>query len=142
MRCGFTLPELAIALLVAGFVLAVAVRPMGRALDHFAADGAARDVTTLLAVARQTAVTHGRLARLRVTSESLVIDTLGERGWTRHRGWPGPLARGVTVTATNALVAFAPTGLAWGVSNTSIALRRGSHVETVIVSRTGRVRRG
>lgn len=142
MRRGFTLLELAIVLSVAGFVLALSQRPLRRALDHFAADGAARDVTTLLAVTRQTAVALGRRARLRVTPESLAVDTLGNTGWGRHRAWPGPADRGVTVAASNPIVVFAPTGLAWGVSNTTIVLMRGSHVETVIVSRVGRVRRG
>lgn len=142
MRRGFTLLELAIVLSLAGFVLALSLRPVKRALDHFAADGAARDVTTLLATARHTAVAQGRRARLRVTGESLAIDTLGPVGWGRHRAWPGPAERGVTVTTSNPIVVFAPTGLAWGVSNTSITLSRGSHVETVVVSRAGRVRRG
>lgn len=142
MERGFTLLELAIVLVIAGFVLALSVRPARRALDHIAADGAARDVTTLLAVARQTAVAQGRRARLRVAAESLTIDTLGGTSWGPHRSWPGPAERGVALAASNPTVAFAPTGLAWGVSNTSITLTRGSHVETVIVSRVGRVRRG
>jgi prepilin-type N-terminal cleavage/methylation domain-containing protein len=142
MRRGFTLLELAIVLSLAGFVLALSLRPMRRALDHFAADGAARDITTVLAITRQTAVVHGRRARLRITAESLTVDTLGRAGWGRHRVWLGPADRGVGVTASNPVVVFAPTGLAWGVSNTSITLVRGSHVETVIVSRAGRVRRG
>lgn len=142
MARGFTLLELAIVLVVAGFVLALSARPIRRALDHLAADGAARDVTTLLAVARHTAVAQGHRARLRVAAESLTIDTLGATGWGLHRSWLGPAGRGVTVATSNAVVAFAPTGLAWGVSNTSITLSRGSHVETVIVSRVGRVRRG
>lgn len=142
MKRGFTLLELAVVLVIAGFVLAVSVRPIRAALDGFAADGAARDVTTLVATARQTAVAQGRRARLRVTADSLTIDTLGSPGWGVHRSWPGPADRGVSVTASNAVVTFAPSGLAWGVSNTSITLTRGSHVETVIVSRVGRVRRG
>lgn len=142
MARGFTLLELATVLVIAGFVLALAIRPARDALDAFAVDGAARDVTTLLATARQTAAAQGRRARLRVAAESLVIDTLGTDGWGVHRAWSGPAGRGVAITTSNVVVAFAPTGLAWGVSNTSITLSRGSHVETVVVSRVGRVRRG
>lgn len=142
MARGFTLLELAIVLVIAGFVLALSVPPARRALDHLAADGAARDLTTLLATARHTAVAQGRRTRLRVAADSLVIDTLGVVGWGLHRSWSGPSGRGVTMTTSNPVVVFAPTGLAWGVSNTSIVLSRGSHVETVVVSRVGRVRRG
>ena len=139
---GVTLLELAIVLVVAGFVLAGAMRPLGRVLNHFAVDGAARDVTTLLATARHTAVAQRRRARLRIRGDTLAIDTLGRSGWARYHAWPGPAARGVAMTASNSEVTFSPSGVAWGVSNTTIVLARGSHVETVIVSRLGRVRRG
>jgi Tfp pilus assembly protein FimT len=139
---GVTLLELAIVLVIAGFVLAGTMRPLGRALNHFAVDGAARDVTTLLATARHTAVAQRRRARLRIHADTLAIDTLGLSGWGRYRAWPGPAARGVAMTASNSEVTFSPSGVAWGVSNTTIVLTRGSHVETVIVSRLGRVRRG
>jgi Tfp pilus assembly protein FimT len=139
---GVTLLELAIVLVIAGFVLAGAARPVGRALDHFAVDGAARDLTTLLAIARHTAVAQRHRARLRIHVDSLVIDTLGGTGWGRHHAWPGPSQRGVVMAVSNPTVSFAPTGMAWGVSNTSVTLTRGSHVETIVVSRLGRVRRG
>lgn len=142
MARGFTLLELTIVLVIAGLALAVALQPMRSALDHLAADGAAREISTLLATARHTAVAQGKRARLRVTADSLVIDTLGATGWGLHRAWPGPAHRGVVVTSSNPVVVFGPTGLAWGVSNTTIRLSRGSHVETVVVSRVGRVRRG
>jgi prepilin-type N-terminal cleavage/methylation domain-containing protein len=139
---GVTLLELAIVLAIAGFVLAGAMRPLGRALDHFAVDGAARDATTLLATARHTAVAQRRRARVRLEGDSLAIDTLGPSGWGRHHAWPGPATRGVGMRASNSEVTFSPTGVAWGVSNTTIVFTRGSHVETVIVSRLGRIRRG
>ena len=139
---GVTLLELLILLVLAGFVLAASIPPLGRALDHFAVDGAARDFTTLLATARQTAVAQRRRARLSIRADSFVIDTLGQPGWGRHRAWLGAAARGVGLIASNSEVTFSPTGVAWGVSNTTVAFTRGSHVETVIVSRLGRVRRG
>jgi hypothetical protein len=42
---------------------------------------------------------------------------------------------------SNPLVVFGPTGMGWGVSNTRITLQRGSQVETITVSRVGRVKR-
>lgn len=139
---GVTLLELLILLVVAGFVLAATIPPVGRALDHFAVDGAARDFTTLLATARHTAVAQQRRARLCIRSDSFAVDTLGPLGWGRHRAWPGPAARGISMTASNSEVTFSPTGVAWGVSNTTVVFVRRSHVETVIVSRLGRIRRG
>lgn len=142
MARGFTLLELTIVLLIAGFMLAVAVRPTRRVLDHYAADAAARDVTTLLATARHTAIAWGCRTRLQLGRDSLTIDTLGAGGWGRYRWWPGPATGGVALWTNNPVVTFGPNGVGWGVSNTSVRLSRGSHVETVIVSRLGRVRRG
>ena len=139
---GVTLLELAIVLVIAGFVLAGAMRPLARVLDHFAVDGAAREVTTLIATARHTAVTQRRRARLRLQTDTLAIDTLGRSDWGRFHAWPGPAARDIDMRASNSEVTFSPSGVAWGVSNTTIVFTRGSHVETVIVSRLGRVRRG
>ena len=142
MARGFTLPEIAVVTALAGFMLALALPRFGRALDHYTADAAAREITTLIATARYTAIAQGKRTRLRVNSDSLVIDTLGRVDWGLIRAWPGPGQRGVTLAASNHVVTFAPNGIPWGVANTTISLWRGSHVETVVVSRLGRVRRG
>jgi len=142
MPRGFTLVELVMVLLIAGFVLALSLRPLRGTIDYVAADAAAREVTVLIATARHTAIAWGCRTRLRVAADSLVIDTLGALDWGVLRSWPGPASRSVGVTTSNAVITFAPTGVAWGASNTTITLTRGSRVETVIVSRVGRVRRG
>lgn len=142
MERGFTLLELAVVLVVAGFVLAIGLPRWGGVLDHIAADAAARDITSALAAARGAAVAQGRRIQVRITADSILLDTLGSESWGPWRSRSGPSARGVTLTTSNPIVAFAPSGITWGVSNTSIAVRRGSHVETVVVSRLGRVRRG
>jgi type II secretory pathway pseudopilin PulG len=142
MARGTTLVELVIALTLAGIVLALAVPRLAGVRDGIAADAAARDVTTAIAVARQAAMFEGRRTRLTVTADSLAVDVLGPSGWVAHTRWPGPASRGVGVATSNAVITFAPTGIAWGASNTGITLTRGSHLETVFVSRLGRVRRG
>jgi Tfp pilus assembly protein FimT len=123
-------------------VLAFALPRLGSALDHIATDAAAREVTSALAAGRGAALAQGRRVRVRITGDSIGLDTLGDGGaWGLWRARPGPVSRGVTVVASNPSVVFAPTGITWGVSNTSVKLMRGSHVETVVVSRLGRVRR-
>jgi hypothetical protein len=47
----------------------------------------------------------------------------------------------VTLAVSNPAVVFDPIGLAWGISNTTIELRRGGKVATITVSRVGRVKR-
>ena len=141
MRRGFSLLELIVVIVIAGFVLSLWVPRVSRALDYAAANGAADDVATAIATTRALAVARGTRLRLRLATDSLRFDTLGTADWGPFRAWPGPGARRVVLTATNSVVDFTPIGFAWGVSNTTVTLTRGSQVETVVMSRLGRVRR-
>lgn len=142
MGKGYTLLELLVVVVLAGFVLALGLPRAAGILDHLAADAAARDITTALAEGRQLAMEQGRRVRVRLGQDSLRVDTLGNVTWGQYRSRPGPASRRVSLSATNPIVIFSALGLTWGVSNTSVSLVRKSHVETVVVSRVGRVRRG
>jgi len=47
----------------------------------------------------------------------------------------------VALEVSNPVVVFDPIGLAWGLSNTKVVLRRGVRSETITLSRLGRVKR-
>ena len=141
MRRGFSLLELMIVLAIAAIVTALAVPSLGDLLDWVAADGAAHDVTTALAVTRATAVSQSMLARVEIGADSLRIDIRVDGAWGPYRRFPGPSARGVQLEVSNPEVIFGPSGLGWGAANSTITLRRGARVETVTTSRVGRVKR-
>jgi hypothetical protein len=50
-------------------------------------------------------------------------------------------SHGVSMWSSRDSMAYAPNGLGYGASNLTLVLRRGAAVETVSVSRLGRVRR-
>lgn len=141
MRRGYTLLELVVVLVLVGLLTTFAVARLAPLLDWIAADGAARDVTTALAVTRTAAVLRGGRARLRIAADSLRIDREGPAGWEPYVRWAGPAAAGVSLTVSNPDIIFSPLGIAWGLSNTRVVLRRGSQIETITTSRLGRVRR-
>jgi prepilin-type N-terminal cleavage/methylation domain-containing protein len=141
MAKGFSLIELAFVLCIIAALAAAAVPRLGPFLDRIAADQAARDVTVALAVARHGAVLQGMRSRLTIDADSLRIDRLEADGWTPWRRWPGPAHLRVQLEVSNPEVVFGPSGMGWGVSNTKVVLRRGSQVETITVSRVGRVKR-
>ena len=141
MRRGFTLLELVVVLALVALVTTFALTRLVPLLDWIAADGAARDVTTAIAVARSAAVMRGSRARLRIAADSLRIDREDAAGWEPYARWAGPASAGVTLTVTNPEIVFSPIGIAWGLSNTRIVLHRGSQIETITTSRLGRVRR-
>jgi type II secretion system protein H len=141
MRNGFSLGEMIVVIAIMAVLAALVGPRLGPALDRIATDGAARDVTTALAVARAAAVMQGTRARLRITADSLRVDREEPDGWQPYARWPGPAAVGVALTVSNSEVVFGPLGIGWGPANTRVVLRRGSQIATITTSRLGRVKR-
>jgi len=141
MRRGFSLAELAAVLAIVS-VLAAAALPRARAwLDWAAVDRAAVEITTALALARHAAVMGGSRAHLLIAADSLRLDRWGAGAWQPYTRWAGPAHHGVAVELSNPEVVFIPTGMAWGLSNSRIVLRRGTKIAILTVSRVGRVKR-
>jgi len=122
-------------------VTAVTLPRLGGVLDWLAVDNEAVRVTTALAVTRHVAIMRGARARLVVASDSLRIDRWDDRTWIPLLRWVGPREAGVRLEVSNPEIAFGPTGIGWGASNTTVVLRRGSRFETITTSRLGRVKR-
>lgn len=141
MRGGFTLTELVVGLLLVAVLAGIGVPRLGRILDWVAADAAARDVTTALAVTRATAAMRGIRTRLVIAPDSLRLEGWEEARWLPLRSWPGPTSRGATLEVSNPEVTFDPLGMGWGVSNTRVVVRRGRSSEMITVSVVGRVKR-
>jgi prepilin-type N-terminal cleavage/methylation domain-containing protein len=141
MTKGFSLVEVAIVLLVVALLVAVGLPRLGPFLDRIAADQAAREITTALAVGRHGAVMQATRARVMIAADTLRIDRLKAGEWEPWWRQPGPADLRVQLEVSNPVVVFGPTGAGWGASNTKVVLRRGSQIETITVSRLGRVKR-
>ena len=144
MARGFSLVELAFVLLIVAVLTAVGLPRLGLFLDRIATDQAAREITTALAVGRHGAVMQATRARVTIAEDSLRIDRLKVGTAAEWEPWwrqPGPADHRVQIEVSNPEVVFGPTGLGWGSANTKVVLRRGSQVETITVSRLGRVKR-
>lgn len=141
MRRGHTLAELAVVLVILAIVTAVTLPHVTGILDWIAVNAAAQEVTTAVAVAQHTAVMQGTRSRAVIATDSLRIDRWAGDSWGALLRWPGPDRHGVTLEVSNPEVVFNPIGVGWGPSNTKVVLRRGTRVETITVSRLGRVKR-
>lgn len=144
MTRGFSLVELAFVLLIVAVLTAVGLPQLRPYLDRIATNQAAQEVTTALAVGRYGAVMQATRARVTIAADTLRIDRLkiGTTGeWVPWWRRPGPADYRVQLEVSNPVVVFGPMGMGWGVSNTKVVLRRGSQVETITVSRVGRVKR-
>ena len=138
MRHGFTVPELLIVLTIAGVVMAIAIPNARAGLDRVSVRSAASDVRATLNYARMLAMAGGVPVAVDVDSVAgtLRVRRADERVLTRGIG----PAHGVRLGRTRDSLAYDPRGFGRGAANLSILLRRGTSVETVFVSRLGRVR--
>ena len=138
---GATLLELLAVLVVICVVTAVALPPLGRALDRAAVRTSADRYATLFEAARSTALARSRVVQLTVDTArvqaTLAVRESGGR-WDTVRTWR---LGEVRVATSQPAVAFAPIGIGYGLSNSRLVFSRGAAVETLTVSRTGRLRR-
>jgi prepilin-type N-terminal cleavage/methylation domain-containing protein len=141
MRRGLTLAELMVVLAILAMVMAVTLPRLAGVRDWIAVDAAAQEVTAAISVARSAAVMQGTRSRTVIAADSLRIDRWQGDSWGDLQRWPGPDRHRVALEVSNPVVVFDPIGLASGLSNTKVVLRRGTHVATLTVSRLGRVKR-
>ena len=133
---AFTLLELLIVVSLIGLVTSIAIPLLRPVLDSLAVERAARDVMGAYSLSRFAALTYGG-AELRLDSLGV---TLVARGRVRHAS-AIVASHGVGMRASPAIVRYAATGLATGLSNGTVILTRGRASDTIFVSRLGRARR-
>lgn len=138
MRTGFTLPEMLLALVVAGLIMGIALPRLGALRDSVQVQGSAQNIASAHARARLAAVLQSRVVELSIRPDSLTIRVRGAPSglW----GAAGPAAAGVALAEPARTLTFSPVGMTTGVSNASFHLSRGGAARTVVVSRLGRVR--
>jgi prepilin-type N-terminal cleavage/methylation domain-containing protein len=138
-RSGLTLLELTLVLAISGVLTAIAVPRLVALRNASAVRSATSEVAAAFTLARQNAVT-------RRGAVAVVIDTAA--GVIIVRGGGNLLARrplrsvySVTLTANRDSAVYDARGLGYGVSNVTITIRRGSSVDTLTMSRLGRLSR-
>lgn len=135
-RAAHTLPELLVAVTIAGILMAIVVPRAVTALDRIAVRAAAGDVAATLGSARALALAGRSAVAVHLRNGTLRIQRGQELLLSRNIGE----AHGVQLQQTRDSLAFDGWGLGHGAANLSVIVRRRAAVETVFVSRLGRVR--
>jgi type IV fimbrial biogenesis protein FimT len=138
-RTGHTLLELLMVLAILGVLLGVALPTLQRTLDAVHARAAAAELASLLALARHTAVYRGTRAAIHLDSVTAAVAVHVGRDTVARRSLRD--THGVTLRASRDSLAYGPTGRGFGAANLTVVLTRRAAVESVLVSRLGRVRR-
>ena len=137
-RLAFTLLELVIVLSLVGLLMALAIPRFSAMRDGASVRAAMADLSAVFSMARQSAIT-------RRTTVAVVLDTtLGvvelhaaSRSFARH---DLRATFGIVLGANRDSAVYDSRGLGYAVSNLTVTVRRGAIVDTLTMSRLGRVR--
>lgn len=139
MRTAFTIIELAITLGIASILSAMAVPRVGRIIDGIHVNGAVVEIASLFNTARHFAIARSTRTTVEIDGARRTIVVLAGEDTIRKR----EIGRvhDISISATRARMSYAATGIGYGAANLSVVVRRNSSVDTVFVSRLGRLRR-
>jgi Tfp pilus assembly protein FimT len=137
-RAGYTILELFLVLTISAVILAIAVPRTSMLLDQLSVHAAAGDVAATLGSARTLALASRAAVAVDVDTSSGVLRVRRGSEMLFSRGVGQ--AHQVRLRATRDSLAFGARGLGRGAANLSVIVYRRAAVETVFVSRLGRVR--
>lgn len=137
-RRGVTLAELVVVCTLTALVAGIAVPRTRELLDGLRLRQAAHEVAGALTLARAAAIRRASYSRVVVDSPNATIRVESDGDILLRR----PLGRlhRVALRASRDTITYAPTGLGYGVANSTIVVSIGQRAETVTVSRLGRMR--
>jgi prepilin-type N-terminal cleavage/methylation domain-containing protein len=137
-KSGFSLPEVAVALAMMAVVLSIALHRFAALRDATSVRAATGDLGSAFSLARQIAVSNRRVVAIVLDTGRGVVEVRlgGARVARRDLG----VTYGVHLGSNRDSAVYDARGVGYGLSNLSVAIRRGRFVDTLTMSRLGRVR--
>jgi prepilin-type N-terminal cleavage/methylation domain-containing protein len=138
MRHAFTIVELTVTICILGVLSAIAMPWAGELLDRVRVRGAVVEIESTFSGARHIAIARSAQTTVDIDtvtqtiSVSVGVDTLRKREIGADHG--------VQLSASRVRMSYSATGMGYGAANLSVFVRRNASVDTVFVSRLGRLR--
>ncbi|MBA3645850.1 MAG: hypothetical protein H0W63_06685 [Gemmatimonadaceae bacterium] len=139
MRAAFTIIESTLAICLVCLLTAIAVPGISRLLDAIEVREAAIEVETIFSSARHLAIARGGQTSVEIDTSRRVVAVLAGQDTLRKRDL-GKDHR-IDLKATRTVVTYSPIGVGFGAANVTVVVKRNASLDSVIVSRLGRVRR-
>jgi prepilin-type N-terminal cleavage/methylation domain-containing protein len=138
MRHAFTIIELAVTLCILSILSAIAIPWAGNILDRVKVRSAAVEIESVFSAARHIAIARGVTTTVEIdpVAQSVNVSVGSDTVRKREIG----AAHDVHLSANRARMSYAATGMGYGAANLSVVVRRNLAVDTVFVSRLGRLR--
>lgn len=137
-RRAFTLLELTVVLTIAGLLIALAVPRFAVLRDSASVRAATGELGAMFSAARQEAIARRAPVAVRVDAAAGVVELRAGRVSLARRTLAATY--GVTLTSTRDSTVYDPRGIGFGLSNLTVTVRRGEMVDSLTMSRLGRVR--
>jgi prepilin-type N-terminal cleavage/methylation domain-containing protein len=138
MRHAFTIVELTVTICILGVLSAIAMPWAGELLDRVRVRGAVVEIESTFSGARHIAIARSAQTTVDIDTVtqtiyvSVGVDTLRKRELGADHG--------VRLSASRVRMSYSATGMGYGAANLSVFVRRNASVDTVFVSRLGRLR--
>jgi prepilin-type N-terminal cleavage/methylation domain-containing protein len=138
MRHAFTIVELTVTICILGVLSAIAMPWTGELLDRVRVRGAVVEIESTFSGARHIAIARSAQTTVDIDTVTQTIyvsvgaDTLRKREIGADHG--------VQLSASRVRMSYSATGMGYGAANLSVFVRRNASVDTVFVSRLGRLR--
>jgi prepilin-type N-terminal cleavage/methylation domain-containing protein len=138
VRHAFTIIELTVTVCILSILSAVAIPWAGKVLDRVKVRSAAVEIESLFNAARHIAIARAAQSTVDIdpAAQSINVSVGSDTVRKREIG----AAHDVKISASRARMSYSATGMGYGAANLSVVVRRNSAVDTVFVSRLGRLR--
>jgi Tfp pilus assembly protein FimT len=137
-RKAFTTLETTVVVAVMAALTAITLPRASGFIDRIEVRGAVAEIESLFSLARHAAIARGTRVTLEIDPSTSTISVHAGNGLLRSREVGE--AHGVILSANRTTITYSPIGVGYGASNASLIVSRGRAVDTVVVSRLGRVR--
>ena len=130
--------EITITLCIIAVLTAITMPQAAKLLDRIQVRGAVTDIASVFGGARHLAIARSAPATVEIdtVARTLYVSVAADTVRTRDVG----SEHGVDISASRVRMSYSATGVGYGAANLSVVVRRRSAVDTVFVSRLGRVR--
>lgn len=137
-RNAFTIVETTVVIAVMAALTAITLPRASGFIDQIEVRGAVTEIESMFSLARHAAIARGARVTLEIDPATSTISVQTASGALRTR--EVGQAHGVTLSANRTSITYSPIGVGYGAANASLIVSRGRIVDTVVVSRLGRVR--
>ena len=137
-RKAFTVVETIVVVAVMAALTAITLPRASGFIDRIEVRGAVAEIESMFSLARHAAIARGARVTLEIYPATSTISVLAGAEILRSREVGE--AHGVALSANRTTITYSPIGVGYGAANASLIVSRGRVVDTVVVSRLGRVR--